>query len=74
MNLRQWWDSLRGKAPTDADDEVRVMLDQAEVSIASRLSKLTGKRRDEVLAESYRRADVRRAALRAEVDSLRHSR
>lgn len=74
MNVRQWWDSLRGKAPTDADHEVRVMLDQAEVSIASRLSKLTGKKRDEVLAESYRRADVRRAALRAEVDSLRHSR
>ena len=57
MSWRTFIDSLFGRPPTPPDDEDRVMLDGAEMRQADRLSKLTGRRRDEVLAESYRRAD-----------------
>ena len=45
------------------------MLDREETKQADRLSKLTGKRRDQVLAEAYDRA--RRASLREEDASYR---
>lgn len=53
--MRNW---LRGKHPeTYVDPETKVALDDAEGKLAGRLSKLTGKRRDQVFAEAYRRAD-----------------
>lgn len=55
MNLRERIAAMLGHPPPDQPDLVK--LDQAEGRMASRLSKLTGKRRDEVLAEAYRRAD-----------------
>lgn len=57
MNLLRRIVAMFGHAPKPHDEDERVILDQAEGRIAGRLSRLTGKRRDEVLAESYRRAD-----------------
>lgn len=57
MNFRGWIDAMLGRTQTRRDAEARVILDRAEIQQADRLSRLTGKRRDEVLAESYRRAD-----------------
>lgn len=48
---------MLGRRQNHIDDSARVVLDQTEGRMASRLSRLTGKRRDEVFAESYRRAD-----------------
>lgn len=48
---------MRGHPHTHTDAETQVLLDDAEGKLAGRLSKLSGKRRDEVLAEAYRRAD-----------------
>jgi hypothetical protein len=55
--LKEWITAMFGRMQTRADEDARVILDRAEGRIAGRLSKLTGKRRDEVLRESYRRAD-----------------
>jgi hypothetical protein len=57
MSIRKWIDAMLGRTQTDHDQEARVILDDAEGRMAGRLSTLTGRRRDEVLAESYRRAD-----------------
>ena len=55
-NLIDWIAAMFGRAaPTDVQE--RIKLDVAEGQMAGRLSRLTGKRRDEVFAESYRRAD-----------------
>lgn len=64
---------FRPRPVVDPDeDAVRVKLDQGEGRMAGRLSRLTGKVRDEVFAESYRRADAaRRDALQVEADSMR---
>lgn len=52
------WFGRGAKQPeTHIDPETKVILDDAEGKLAGRLSKLTGKRRDDVLAEAYRRAD-----------------
>lgn len=40
------------------DTEARAVLTTAEHKQASRLSKLTGKTRDEVLREAYRKSDA----------------
>ena len=72
MSWKEWLDNMLGR-PRPAHDEVKqVILDRTEVAQADRLSKLTGRRRDEVLSEAYRRADERRrATLRAESESYR---
>lgn len=57
MSLREWIDRMLGRRQNHIDEGARVVLDQAENQMAGRLSKLTGKRRDDVLAEAYRRAD-----------------
>lgn len=49
--------NLLGSPDAAHPQEDRVLLDQAEGVVAGKLSRMTGKRRDEVLAESYRRAD-----------------
>ena len=54
--LTDWIAAMFGRTPPTPDPE-RIKLDVAEGRMAGRLSRLTGKRRDEVLAESYRRAD-----------------
>lgn len=58
MNLWQWWDHWRGRPPYKSDPETRVVLTEAEHSQAGRLAKLTGKTRDEVLREAYRKSDA----------------
>lgn len=64
--------TMLGYHRDDPEDEARVILDRAEQNQAERLSKLIGKRRDEVFAESYRLGDKRRReALRVEVNSMR---
>lgn len=66
----KFWERITamfGYNPTLPDHDGRVILDQTEGRMAGRLSKLTGKRRDEVLAEAYRRAET----LRVEADSIR---
>lgn len=53
-----WLDTLLGRhRETHVSDGTRVQLDKAESRLAGRLSRLTGKNRDDVLAEAYRRAD-----------------
>lgn len=55
--FKEWIDAMLGRTQNHTDNQARVILDDAEGRIAGRLSKLTGKRRDEVLAESYRRSE-----------------
>ena len=57
MSLLERIAAMFGNTPAPLDEDERVILDQAEGRIAGRLSKLPGRTRDEVLAESYRRAD-----------------
>lgn len=65
--LKEFIDAMLGRTPPPLHDDDKVLLDAAEKRVAGRLSKMTGKTRDEVLAESYRRAD----ALRMEAESVR---
>ena len=69
MRLRELIDFFLGRPPPPVDDEGHIMLDREESKQADRLSKLTGKRRDQVLAEAYDRA--RRASLLEEDASYR---
>ena len=55
MNIWERITALFSK-PEPPAHEGHVMLDEAEMRQADRLSKLVGKRRDEVLSEAYRRA------------------
>lgn len=52
-----WWDRLFSH-PLKNDGEVRVVLNQEEKRQASKLSKLTGRTRDQVLREAYRKSDA----------------
>lgn len=52
-----WFQNLF-RHPDAPDEPVRAKLDTQQQQIASRLSKLTGKKRDDVLAEAYREADA----------------
>lgn len=54
MSLLSWWHGLTDHKP----DLERVVLTREEKSQATRLSKLTGKTRDEVLREAYRKSDA----------------
>lgn len=56
MNIRERVAAMLG-FQTSKTDDTRVRLDREEARMAGRLSRLTGRRRDEVLAEAYRRAD-----------------
>ena len=59
MSLKDWWDGMfghRSRPPEDTD--ARVILTREESSQATRLSRLTGKTRDEVLREAYRKSDA----------------
>lgn len=72
MSIKEWIDAMLGRRPDQLDESKQVLLDRTEYAQAERLSKLTGRKRDEVLAESYRRADQRRKeALRIETESYR---
>jgi hypothetical protein len=51
-----WIEAMFGRAPA-YKDETRVVLTHTQSEQATRLSKLTGKTRDEVLREAYRKAD-----------------
>lgn len=52
----KWIEAMFGRTPTHTD-ETRVVLSRTQLAQATRLSKLTGKTRDEVLREAYRKAD-----------------
>ena len=56
----QWVARMLGlsHATTTIEPAERAVLDQEEGRLAGRLAVLTGKRRDDVLAEAYRRADL----------------
>lgn len=56
MNLRERWDRFWHPAPVDT--QARVILSKEEASQATRLSKLTGRTRDEVLREAYKKSDA----------------
>lgn len=62
--IRELIDAMFGRHQPPPDTESRVLLDRQERQTADRLSKLTGKRRDEVLREAYRNADQTYAAKR----------
>ena len=67
--IKEWFMHLMGRSEPDAQREV---LSNGQKDLASRLSRLTGKRRDDVLAEAYRRGDnARRRAMQIEVESIR---
>lgn len=57
MTLMESLMALFGRTTTPPDAPVRAELDAQQSNIATRLSKLTGKKRDDVLAEAYRKAD-----------------
>ena len=70
MSIREWFMHLVGRSEPNKPE--RDALSKGQKDLAGRLSKLTGKNRDEVLAESYRRGDVaRRRAMQIEVESVR---
>jgi hypothetical protein len=48
---------MLGRSPAVVATAEKVKLDREEHRLAGRLAILTGKRRDDVLAEAYRRAD-----------------
>lgn len=58
--LRKWVARMLGLAhsTTTIEPAERAALDLEEGRLAGRLATLTGKRRDDVLAEAYRRADL----------------
>lgn len=67
--IRKWFMHLMGRSEPDPQ---RDALTKGQKELAGRLSRLTGKNRDEVLAESYRRGDnARRRALQTEAESIR---
>lgn len=58
MKFREWVARMLGRSQTVVlAPAEKVELDQEEGRLAGRLAILTGKRRDDVLAEAYRRAD-----------------
>lgn len=58
MKLPEWVTRMIGRAPTpNVSGEDRAVLGREEDRLAAKLAVITGKRRDEVLAEAYRRAD-----------------
>ena len=69
MSWKEWIAAVFGLSAPPHEDEGHIMLDREESKQADRLSKLTGKRRDQVLAEAYDRA--RRASLLEEDASYR---
>lgn len=52
----KWFQDLF-RHPDAPDAPVRDKLTEKQTEIATRLSKLTGKKRDDVLAEAYRKTD-----------------
>lgn len=56
--MMEWFSRMFGRRAERKDEPMRADLDAQERNIASRLSKLTGRDRDAVLAEAYRRADA----------------
>lgn len=58
MSLRELWDKMLGRHQIPQDTEARVLLTREEGSQATRLARLKGTTRDEVLREAYRQSDV----------------